>query len=112
MVTDGADLFFDDSQHVTSGQYEVVLAAVFYFGAAVFREQDDVAFGDINGDAFAVISNAARADGYDLSFLWFFLCGIWDNQTGSSGLLGGQWFNYDAVLKRLDGDSHESLLLM
>src|SRR5690625_1178090 len=111
MVSDEADLFFDDSQHVTSGQHQVFLATVFNFGSAVFGVQHDVTFGDIAADAFAVVSNAARDYGDDFSFLWFLLSGVWNDQAGSSGLLGGQWFNYDAVLKRLDGDSHESLLL-
>src|SRR5690625_4112945 len=112
MVTDEADLFFDNSQHVTSGQDQVFLATVFNFGSAVFGEQDDVAFGNVDGDAFAIIGYAARANSYDFPFLWFFLCSIGNDKARSSGLFGGQWFNYDAVLKRLDGDSHESLLLM
>src|SRR5699024_10417498 len=99
---------FDDGEHVTSGQDEEFLTGVLDFGATVFGEQDDVAFGNVKADAFAVFSNAAWAHCNDFSFLWFFLGGLGDDQTGSSGLLSGQWFYNDTVLKRLDGNSHES----
>src|SRR5699024_10396350 len=103
-----SDLFFDDGEHVTSGQDEEFLTGVLDFGATVFGEQDDVAFGNVNADAFAVFSNAAWAHCNDFSFLWFFLGGIGDDQTGSSGLLIVLLFYNYTVLKRLDSNNYES----
>ena len=87
MLTEESGLFFDDGQHVTSGQDEVFLTTVFDFGATVFGDEHLVVNSHVEGDDVAVLVAAARADGTHDGFLGLLLRGIGQEQaTCSLGL--------------------------
>jgi len=99
-------LLGDLGEDVAGVEQQVLVAVVLDLGAAVLREDDDIAYGDIHGDALAVIIGTAWAGCDDLAFLRLFLGGVWDDQARSSRLLGLQWLNEDPVLERLDRGCH------
>src|SRR6185312_3684874 len=102
-------LLDDDGEDVAGGEHQVLVAADLDLGSAVLRVDDDVALGDVDGNAVAVVVNAARAHGHDLALLGLLLGGVRDDQAGSRGLLGLERLNNDAILERLDGDRHADL---
>src|SRR4051794_33362660 len=101
---DGVLLLLHDGEQVAGGEHEVVLAAVPDLGAAVLRVDDHVADVDVEGDAVAVVVDAAGAHGDDRALLRLLLGGVRDDQAGGGGGLGLVGLDHDAVLQRLDAD--------
>jgi hypothetical protein len=63
-----SDLALNDREDVASGEHEVLDPVVLDFGSAVLRVQDDIADGDIERNAVAVVINAAGAScGFSLA---------------------------------------------
>jgi hypothetical protein len=91
-------------------QEQVLLAVVLDLGAAVLAVDDDVADGDVERDAVALVVDAAGADGDDLALLGLLLGGVGDDRPGRGGLLGLEGLDDDAVLERLDRDGHDGAL--
>ena len=104
-------LLLDDGEHVACGQQEVLLAVVLHLGAAVLAVDHDVADLDVERDALlAILVEATGTDGQDLALLGLLLGRVRDNEAGSSGLLGVEGLDQNAVLERLDGDRHGYIL--
>ena len=100
-------LLLDHCENVASGEEQVLLAVVLHLGAAVLAVDDDVTDLDINGNTKnVVLVHAARANGQNLALLGLLLGGVRDDQARSSGLLGFEGLNQDAVFEWLDGDRH------
>ena len=99
-------LLLDDGEDVAGGQEQVLLAVVLDLGAAVLAEDDDVALGDIERDAVAVVVDATGAGRDDLALLRLLLGSVGDDQARGGGGLGLEGLDEDAVLERLDGDRH------
>ena len=97
-------LLLDDGEDVAGGQDEVLVAAVLDLGAAVLAVEDDVADGDVERNAVAVVVDAARADGEDGALLGLLLGGVRNDDAGGGGRLGLVGLHDDAVLERLDAD--------
>ena len=97
-------LLLDDGEDVARGEHEVLLAGVLDLGAAVLAVQDDVADGDVERDAVALVVDAARAHGEDGALLGLLLGGVRDDDAGGGGGLGLVGLDDDAVLERLDAD--------
>src|SRR6185312_4715573 len=93
----------DDREDVAGGQDQVLLAVVLDLGAAVLRVDDDVADGDIERNAVAVVVDAAGADGENLALLELLLGGVRDDDAGSRGGLRLARLDDDLALERLDG---------
>src|SRR3954451_11900849 len=96
----------DDSEDVTRGEDEVLLAAVLDLGAAVLAVDHLVADRHVQRHAVAVVVDAARTDRLDLALLGLLLGGVRDDQAGGGGLLGFERLDHDAVLEGLDVDRH------
>src|SRR3954471_2135652 len=103
-VLSGGRSLLHDGEQVAGREDQVVLAAVAHLGAAVFRVDDHVADVDVEGDAVAVVVDAAGAHGDDRALLRLLLGGVRDDQTGGGGGLGLVGLDHDAVLQRLDAD--------
>ena len=104
-------LLLDDREDVASGEEQVLLTVVLHLGAAVLAVDDDVADRDVEGDALvAILIETAGSDGQDLALLGLLLGGVGDDEARSSGLLGVEGLDQDAVLERLDGDRHVYIL--
>src|SRR3954449_4244923 len=97
-------LLLHDGEQVAGREDQVVLAAVAHLGSAVLRVDDHVADVDVEGDAVAVVVDAAGAHGDDRALLRLLLGGVRDDQTGGGGGLGLVGLDHDAVLQRLDAD--------
>src|SRR4051794_12006959 len=95
-----------DGEHVASAEDEVLVAAVLHLGPAVLAVDHLVADGDVERDPVAVVVDATRADGQDLTLLRLLLGGVRDDQAGGRGLLGVEGLDDDPVLERLDVDRH------
>src|SRR5690606_8100459 len=99
-------LSVDDSQHVAGGQDQVLLTVVLDLGAAVLGVDNDVAHLDIQGDAVALVVDAARAHGQNLALLGLLLSSVGDDEAGSRRLLGLARLDNNPVLERLDVHAH------
>src|SRR5699024_8709757 len=96
-------LLADHREHVAGRQDEVLLALVADLGAAVLAVDDDVALGDVDGDALvAVLVPPAGADGDDGALLRLLLGGVGDDQARGRGGLRFAGLDEDPVLERLD----------
>src|SRR4051794_7297649 len=78
----------DDSEDVTRGEDEVLLAAVLDLGAAVLAVDHLVADRHVQRDAVAVVVDTAGTDRLDLALLGLLLGGVRNDQAGGGGLLG------------------------
>jgi hypothetical protein len=99
-------LLYDDRKDVAGGQNEVLVAAGLDFGSTVLGVDDDVADGDVNGNAVAVVVKAAGAYCNNFAFLRLLLRGVRNYQAGSRGLLCFERANNNTILKRLNRDRH------
>jgi len=98
-------LLLDDRQNVASRQQQVLLAVVLDLGAAVLAVNHDVPDLDVQRDAlFAILVEATGANCQDGTLLGLLLGGIRNDQARSSGLLGLERLDQNAVLEWLDGD--------
>src|SRR5205823_7224450 len=88
-------LLGDDREDVAGVQQQQVVAVVAHLGAAVLAEDDDVALGDVERDALAVVVDAARAGRDDLALLRLLLGGVRDDQTEGGGGLCFQRLDED-----------------
>src|SRR5215475_9936426 len=91
-------LLLDDRKHVAGGEYEVLLACILHFRAAVLAVEHDIANLDVHRNALgASVVEPAWADGDDFALLWLLLGGVWDDKAGCRGLLGVERAHYDPV---------------
>jgi hypothetical protein len=95
-----------DREDVAGIEQQQLLAVVLDLGASVLAEDHDVALGDIEGYAVAVVIDTARTGGEHLALLRLLLGGVRYDQAGSRGLLCFERLNEDAILERLDRDCH------
>src|SRR6201992_4302052 len=96
-------LLVDDSEHVTRGQDEVLLARVLHLGAAVLAVQPHAAALAVDRHALGPgVVKATRAHRHDFALLGLLLGGVRDDQPGRGGLVGLEGTDHDAVLERLD----------
>ena len=79
------------------------------FGSAVLGVDDDVAFSYINGNAVAIVINAAGAYCDNFALLGLFLGSVRDDQTGCGGLLAFQRADDNTIFKRLDRERQSDL---
>ena len=100
------ELANDDRENVASRQDEELVRAELDLGAAVLAVQDTVADGDVERNAVAVVVDAAGAYSYNFALLGLFLRGVRNDKTGSSGLLGFDLLDDNAIFERLDGHRH------
>src|SRR3954468_3619845 len=91
-------LLLDDREDVAGGEHEVLLAGVLDLGAAVLAVEDDVADGDVERDAVAVVVDPPRADSEDGALLRLLLGGVRNDDAGGRGGLGLVGLDDDAVL--------------
>mgnify|MGYP006961463007 CR=1 FL=1 len=70
------------------------------------RQVGDVADGDVQRHAVALVVDATRAHREDLALLRLLLGGVRDDQAGGGGLLGLERLDDDAVLERLERNRH------
>src|SRR3954452_20275225 len=96
-------LLLNDREHVAGRQDEVLVGAVLDLGAAVLREDDGVAFLDVQREPLAVLEPAG-ADGENSALLGLLLGGVGDHDARRRRLLGLQHRHDDAVLEGLDVD--------
>jgi hypothetical protein len=73
------------------------LAFVLELGSAVLREDDLVADVYVNRDANTLVVYATWADCYNFGLLWLLFCGVWNDQTRCSYLLGFDRLDDDAI---------------
>lgn len=99
-------LLGDDGEDIAGVEQEIVLPVVLDFGAAILREDHDIAFGDIERNSVALVINAAGAGGDDLALLRLLLGGVGDDQAGCGGLDSFKGLDEDAILERLDRGCH------
>src|SRR4051812_12608589 len=78
-------LLLDDGEHVARREHQVLLAGVANLGAAVLGVQHDVALGDVDRNAVALVVDAARADGEDGALLRLLLGGVGNDDAGRGG---------------------------
>jgi len=88
-------LLGDDGEDVAGVEEQVVLPRVLHLGAAVLAEDDDVALGDIERDAVAVVVDATGAGRDDLALLRLLLGSVGNDQTRGGGLLGLEGLDED-----------------
>jgi hypothetical protein len=79
------------------------------FGSAVLGVDNNVALGNVERDAVAVVVKAAGAYCNNFAFLGLLLRGVRDDQAGSRGLLGFERADNNTILKRLNRDRHSDL---
>src|SRR5690606_25855347 len=105
----------DDSEHVTGGEDQVLLAAVLDLGAAVLGVQHGVPDLDVDRDPLAGVVDTTRADSEDGALLRLLLRGVRDDDPGRRGGLRLVRLDHNPVLERLDRNlrrgSHEHTLL-
>ena len=77
----GVNLLGHDAEDVGLADDEEVSAVNFDFGAAVFGDENDIAFLDVEFDEFAIVVTTTSAEFDDLSLLWLFLGGVRQEQT-------------------------------
>src|SRR6185312_12875650 len=102
----------DHGEHVASRENEKVLSAVLDLGSAVLGVDDLVANRDVERNAVAIVVDAAWAYCDDLALLGLLLRGVRNDEPGSSGLLGLDLLDDNAILERLDGDCHVDLFFL
>src|SRR5262249_16533528 len=86
--------------HQVAFLHDHVLDAVeLDFGPRPLAEQHPVAYLDVDRDELAALLATPRADGNDLSFLRFFLRGIWDDDAAAGLLFSFDPLNDDAIVK-------------
>ena len=93
---------FQNSEDVVARQNFVFLAVNLDFRAAVFADQNAVAFFDFKRDFFAVVVRFAGAERDDDALGRFFLGGIGDDDAALFGFLLFDRFHEDAVAERFD----------
>src|SRR5215213_8573870 len=99
-------LLVDDGEDVAGVEQQQLLTVVLDFGTAVLAEDDDIALGDIERDAVAVVVDPTGTGGQHLALLRLLLGGVRNDQAGGGGLLCFERLNEDAILERLDRDCH------
>src|SRR5260370_29918048 len=74
----------DDSQNLVLAHDQEFLVINLDFRAAVLPKQNAIADANIQRLARPVFAIFAFADGYNLAFLGFFLCGVWDDNPAAN----------------------------
>src|SRR2546421_7438581 len=91
----------DLREHVRLAQDQDLVGAELDLGAAVLREDDLVALGDVHRDELALVVPAARADGEDATALRLLLGGVRKDDPADRGLLLLEDLDDQAVSQRL-----------
>src|SRR5262249_57907403 len=76
-----------DAEHFLLAEDHVLGAVDLDVGPAVLAEQDPVTLLDLDGDALAVLGQAAGPDGHDLALLGLLLGGVRDDDAAPDRLL-------------------------
>src|SRR5262249_46669370 len=77
----------EHAEDLVLAQDHVLRAVDLHVGAAVLADQDAIALLHLDGDALAVLGQAARAHGDDLALLRLLLRGVGDDDAAPNGLL-------------------------
>src|SRR5690606_7867080 len=92
----------DDSEHVTGGEDQVLLAAVLHLGAAVLGVQHGVPDRDVERGPLAGVADPPRADSEDGALLRLLLRGVGNDDPRRRGGLRLVRLDPNPVLERLD----------
>src|SRR5947209_5595234 len=93
----GSRFLVNHRQDVPLGKNQVFLAVILELGARVLREDDAVAFLQVEGRTLAVFEQPAVTHRNYLALLRFFLRGVGQNQPASCHLFSLDRFNYNPV---------------
>ncbi len=103
-------LFLNDSEDVVLADDKEILAIQLHFGAAVFRDQNNITFLDGEGDGFAIFVLATSADFEHFSLLGFLLGIVRENDATGALFLGLKALDEHALAHGFDFLCHRSVL--